>query len=77
MRKNILCRVVCNRRTIVQQMPMNATFVTGLSHDGHIADTGVERKTFLKYFLKWFLWERMVQPHVRAHGEIPISPRAP
>jgi hypothetical protein len=48
--ENILCRVACNRRTIVRQMPMNATCVTGLSQDEHIADTGVERKFFREIF---------------------------
>jgi hypothetical protein len=42
MQKNILCRVVRNRRTIMQQMPINPTAVTRLRHGEHIADTGVE-----------------------------------
>jgi hypothetical protein len=49
--ENILCRVACNRRTIVRQMPTNATAVTRLNHDEHIADTGVERNIFLEIFL--------------------------
>ena len=40
--ESFLCRVVCNRRTIVRQMPTNATAVTRLSYGEHIADTGVE-----------------------------------
>ena len=45
--ENILCRVVCNRRTIVQQMPMNATPVTRLTMKNTLLTQGL-RENFLK-----------------------------
>jgi hypothetical protein len=54
-------------------MPTNATAVTRLNHDEHIADTGVERNIFLEIF---FVRARCRQLALRAQLQNrPVMPR--